>query len=967
MKIITDSKKGEPIPGGPRKPTERIPTMSIAKRIPKEEMQNTKFLKFSNVCIIVSEVTGRGVQSFRGNAQKTREALLDAVGKLSETMTESEESFNQYSTVKAFSNMARSESTLMEFEGWLGDKEKDYASLATAYADLGFEGRRKLGIDPLKTEEQRHTEAVNACATLNAMLSEKESTPAIKGFHQLVGSDYNVEGTDFTWGILEKRMFDAWIQANPDSLSPLGNKAAIAQRMSSEFISTADSAELGKEKRANVLLHEQLVTAQIRIINLEKIVTEKEGALEEKEGALEIVLCKLEALEKETKTQTALAEKRYSELEEKMGRLSRERILANEPDLPERKTAVPEPPKDGGTQPIELEDTEEVPQEDTGEGDKLVLSKGILADIAALNRTHKTKAAGERGDNTAPVRIERVGDEIIESAREEEKNKIRKAMSAIFSYGFAGKGQLQSKPETIDIPIENNFDASGEELAKTEKRRTAIHEVNLTRIRGYNAWYNMAGRWIRNRREGVIAAYANNTKKIQMAAAGAIGVAALAGLAVGVAGLAEKAGETTRTTAQKEFSRPVAALLEGNTAMDEEPIAKGKEIKKAELIPEPYPFEEKIELAMEKHGLEKVEDIRANNAGPKIRQIYNVAKTIENDEEKFAVFAYLSKTIGKDILPRDHPDFRKSLGHKMSETLVRDIMVMAMGTSRHFGEFGGQGQEGFEAAVKVATEASGTLDGKGGFGGKTPTKGQVILVGGVRNWIASGAIAVLDAGVESETENDSAEVDTEIVIGSPTAEDLEREAPKLPKTVSVESGGEIGLMLLKYGADPVLMPNFYGKYGMTGKESPGEIYKRAKSMPLRDSFLMLEDVSTRIIKHYRKEAAKPRSERSKEDIVKSRTRAIEMILLGAEKGYLAYDTPKLFLPEGQQLEDKGDIVGARVDVLIRAYELIDFIIQNGYKLGGKKLSSKQKKRLDEINSKIKTQLPRRRNEMMGGI
>ncbi|MEO0250198.1 MAG: hypothetical protein ABIN58_11870, partial [candidate division WOR-3 bacterium] len=305
--------------------------------------------------------------------------------------------------------------------------------------------------------------------------------------------------------------------------------------------------------------------------------------------------------------------------------------------------------------------------------------------------------AEEGPEITQPIDIEKEGREIV--AAEPVgfwRTRPGRAIHAIFAYGLCGKEPLMQKPIRREIPIPDIGDAEAHAKALDEfERERQRYELEMEE---YGAWYNKAGRWISARREGAVNAahafsafWAGKKRQLKIAAAGAVGVVAIASVAV----VGVHMGTFLKSRARHLEARPAVAQVEKGGKMPaplpEKALSgegEANEIERPELPP--YDLNAEIEAALLRNGI-------AKEMHPK--EIYKRGIAIENDAERFAVVSYAAEKILSD----------NEVRRKMSEKVVTAILAGAMEEAVKFASAQPAGSLARAQALGAASRASGGI------------------------------------------------------------------------------------------------------------------------------------------------------------------------------------------------------------------------------------------------------------------
>ncbi len=435
----------------------------------------------------------------------------------------------------------------------------------------------------------------------------------------------------------------------------------------------------------------------------------------------------------------------------------------------------------------------------------------------------------EKPETTTPIDIER---EAIPEAREDKfwKTPIGKAVNGIFVYGFAGKGELPSKPRARVIEIPSMSEGQAYARALEERKNEGIRfGMGMAE---HNAWYNEAGRWIRAKREGTISGakrvsefYSRKRHEVWLVAAGVVGIAGIVTLAtVGPHSNMHQRNEEAGMHGQ--MNKPVAALVSHErttvrSAVDEgsgraHPAEQAKVVKTAPKVPA-YDLNAAVNTALANSGLSEVNpDVPA---GPQLRALYNAALKIENAQDQFAVLAYTANYM-----------LDNNIQLKMDDSMVRNILITAMGTGRNVAMGNPQATA---AAVKIATRASGVLNKDGGFSKAKPTKGQEVLYKSVIEWMGTVPASAMEAQEVQEAPAPQQESGAAVaaVAGAQAPQAAAANAPVSVAPFDMSKAAE----------------NAFAKNSIPRDGNPRDIYRKAKALEnVEERFAILVETADRV-------------------------------------------------------------------------------------------------------------------------
>lgn len=360
-----------------------------------------------------------------------------------------------------------------------------------------------------------------------------------------------------------------------------------------------------------------------------------------------------------------------------------------------------------------------------------------------------------RPENTEPIDIEAAAEEYEAAASMRAGfwgTRPGKAVKAIFAYGFAGKGEIMAHPvsRVVELPSISEGVAYGKALRELEDEKARYERE----MREYSAWYNVVGRFVHARREEAINAAnavsrfsSKNARKIGYAAAGVAGVGALVGVVAVTYLSLSGTPQTTQLQNQVSSGKPAAAqVASADTGKEMEFSEKEAEEAEAQAAPQ-YDLDSAIKAALANNGISEIDS--AKGIGPQLRVLYNAAMKMEGQGAKYAALAYASNFMldGKYQM-------------KMDNTVVRNLLISAMGEGRNFTM---ENPGATASVVRLVERASQVLDANGGFSGAKATPGQAVLYKSILEWkegvpqsllverapAKAAAPAVVDAGIAS--------------------------------------------------------------------------------------------------------------------------------------------------------------------------------------------------------------------------
>ncbi len=631
--MTTTHRKRERAPRGSKN------TLSIRVQRPPELEEklgsntNARFITFGNVHRIISRALRKRQKEWRGSEEKTGKALEAAMAVMQKEKEqaggwENETAFGEYNVLKGFKTIILDKGKLGEFEGWVSEKEKQYAEFREIYADLGYSGEMSLGLDMAKNPEDMYNEVLRRCNW--ATNEDRWASEKIQDFYLLVSNPKEIEGTMYTVGKKEKEMFDSWLRAN-----------ALSARGEHEK-KIGELQEAVAELRAG-LLHEregrERLEKEINRLGAEK--KEIEEALgQEREDSKEL-MDRVRGLVADNERITALLdeEKRRSTRFEELWRKEKAKVAEkeeqivrmSEPGIEHSQTALP-PEMDvvGGREE---------------EAETVVPPVEKLAELVAESRREEAMVVESeplREETTEEVPVEEL--EEIEPERKKSRfweTKAGRVIHNIFVYGIAGGEETCSKPvkKTIDFPPEHEKEA----YKLAWKKQAAEEERFNAAIEEYGKWYNKAGRWMHTRRNKLIGAadavrdfYSKKKKHLRIAAAGAVAVGAVAAItAVGGFGFLET-GKTRKMNIVQENEKPAVAQITDAGEEGRMEGAKGKKTKSEQ---------ESLPMVLEKPGLEEVLGKYGLELGKKTHPIdfHQGLGGVENVQERYVVLEELLK------------------------------------------------------------------------------------------------------------------------------------------------------------------------------------------------------------------------------------------------------------------------------------------------------------------------------------
>ncbi|MBD3390274.1 hypothetical protein GF415_04985 [Candidatus Micrarchaeota archaeon] len=586
-----------------RVPREGKNTLSIRVRRPPElEEQlgsgiNARFIAFGNAYRVISRALRKNQKEWRGSEEKTKKALEDAMAVMQKEKEhaggwENETAFGEYNLLKGFKTIILDKRNLGEFEGWISEKERQYSEFREIYADLGYSGEMALGLDMTKRPEDMHNEVLRRCNW--AMNEDRWASETIEDFYLLISNPKEIQGTMYTLGEKEKEMFDSWLRANALSgkrereKKMVGLEEAIAELR--EGLVQEREARKGLEKRVGQLVAEKEMAEKA----LRQEQEDSRGLMERVRGLIEENGRIKDFLDEERRRGSRF-EELWGKEKAKVAELGEELLRMSEPGIEHSQTALP---------PEMSPEFEESYREE--EAETVVPPEEELAEIVAKSKKEEAVVV-ESGLPRKEVTEEVPVEELEEIRSGKERGRIRKAITAIFSYGFAGGEETCPKPvkKTIEFPPEHEKEAykqAWKEQAEEEERFNAAMEE-------YGKWYNKTGRWIHSRHNKLIGAagavkefYSKNKRRIKIVAAGAVAVGAVAAItAVGNFGFLETE-KTRKSNFREENAKPaVAQIAEERTAMEaekEEQTGSGEDMQ-PKLLEKPG-----LEEVLGTHGLE---------------------------------------------------------------------------------------------------------------------------------------------------------------------------------------------------------------------------------------------------------------------------------------------------------------------------------------------------------------------------
>ena len=651
----------------PKPPGART-TKSIARRLPPEIGMNQDYLKFANVHILLSEVLEKP-SSWKGNAVKTAEAVDGALEKLKVRSEKSKEAFAEYQFIKGFRGFSSDGNRLASFEHWLKTKETDYMVIATVYADLGYSGRRKLGIGTTQNE------VLAACdALIRPVMGEGVST-AIVAFPELIGSKVPINGTDSTWGQLEKEKFDCWLQANPEKMFPKRESGELVEALSkAEYQNSAleqGNAEL--EKRLSEATKElrtarlgamraegeksglserlkargkELETAQEKISGLE---TENADLRDINEKRLKLMAEAAEEAEKtlaeltELRAQNEVLSRRVTEMEDKFttltakidGRDSGE-LTEEDTERPTMASEVMVVPDAVGAVPEEIKEFESISAEKLLEGDAAGLLEAAAEQVTVDEEESPTDMPSPLFEQvlmeSGKVEPTKEGEEKIVSSSE--------SMADLIAASMGKKKEVTQKLELGEIEevpaaaekgrfwktkigraVDNIFvygvGGKGDKRLPPKPENYTNDVEYVTDDRAYNSWHGNIGRKIRKTLEGT-------RKNWKTVTAVATGVTVLAAATTGYFMYAP-AQERPEQRALSELNKPAVTQV---AVVDETATEEALEAKKVEPKPEPL-AKPVLADVLAKHNLEL-------EKGTNMAKFYT-GLTVEDVQERYVI------------------------------------------------------------------------------------------------------------------------------------------------------------------------------------------------------------------------------------------------------------------------------------------------------------------------------------------
>ncbi|MBD3397689.1 hypothetical protein GF412_00995 [Candidatus Micrarchaeota archaeon] len=651
-------------------------TKSIARRLPPELQLNEKYLKFANVHTLLSEMLDRSPDAWRGNSEKTGEVLKKALVKSKERAMDSREDFARYNLLKGFRGVAGNPAALGSFEEWLQAKEDDYVAVASIYADLGYAGRKRLGIGT--TQE----EVLAACDMLIQQASGDGKPGAVMAFPEIIGSKVPIEGTDKTWGVLEKEMFDCWLQANPEAILPKrGNQELIEALSKAEHEKSA--LERGTDELENRLAE---VTEELRAarIGIESAKVEKQGLrerLRERNAALDSARHRAEELEEKNADLRAINQRKHALMEEYANEA--EKTISELSELRSKNAALE-------TRVSDMEGTiaalnAKLEGRDSGEGlteedlvrPTLPSEEFFVPDeVQEAAKAPAEEELGKAVEAELPEReiteeISLEGAEQIPSGADEKKERRRLWESAIgmrleyLLYGFTGNEDLRHPPKAENFENDTAY---------------------VRRDRAYRSWCGGAGRSIRKTLEGT-------RKHWKAVAAGAAGVAVLA---AGTAGyfMYAPAQERPEEKAVKEIQKPAVTQVapvdaDTGTGMD----TGQKPVKKVEQKPEPLEKPALAEL-LGKHNLGEL--------GEKthIVNFYQSMDGVKDAQERYVILEEAVKS--EELLKK----YERSYSERPVIGMYADFLNVAM----QYAELEGQAEAEKSGAREAGKRVAGRLE-----------------------------------------------------------------------------------------------------------------------------------------------------------------------------------------------------------------------------------------------------------------